>query len=192
MANLRDKNDRAVRAFISDTVKGIGGNVPIYISLDPNPRNVTDGPGLIDVQSGTGVESPKGSGNYTFNVRIRAVMPGITQPNQQPNDNHAAIGKLTDDLFNLIHQSNNGQDYALTAMLITQSGNLLTTDLSNGSDPAGVQSAKDNADMGDYSCISLTHDTVAGDKLGEKNEGMNFIELANFSMNVAGYNGYWN
>jgi len=192
MANLRDKNDRAIRAFISDTVKGVGGDVPIYISLDPESRDVTSAPGLVEVQSGTGTETPKGSGNYTFQVRIRAKMPAVTQVNQQPNDNHAAIGALVDALFDLLHQSDNGQDYHATARLITAAANELTVDESNGTDPAGIQSAKENADMGAYSCLMLTHDTVAGDKVDLKNEGLNFVEVANFQMNVAGYGGYWN
>lgn len=192
MANLRDKNDRAVRAFIADTVKEVGGDIPIYISLDPESRDVTSAPGLVDVQSGTGTEIPKGSGNYTFNVRVRAIMPATTQEGQAANDNHAAIGALVDALFDLLHQSDNGQDYAATAKLITEAGNNLAVDESGGTDPAGEENAKENADMVNYSCLSLTHDTVAGDKLGNKTDGLNFIEVANFQMNAAGYGGYWN
>ena len=191
MSNLRDKNDRAVRAFITDAVKGVAAGIPIYISLNPETRDVTTGPGLVDVQTGMGTESPKGSGNYTFRVRIRAKMPGVTQANQKENDNRVMLGKLVDALFNVLHQSDNGQDYAATALLITQAGNLLATDLSNGSDPAGIQSAKDNADMGAYSAISLTHDTEGGDKAGTAQD-LNFIEVADFQMNVVGYGGYWN
>jgi len=118
-------------------------------------------------------------------------MPAVTQGDQKENDNRVMIGKLVDALFNTLHQSDNGQDYATTAMLISQAGNLLTTDLSNGADPAGVQSALDNADMGAYSAISLTHDTEGGDKTGTAQD-LNFIEVADFQMNVVGYGGYWN
>ena len=190
MANLRDKNDRAVRAFITSVVPA---GVPIYIALDPAAtRDATSGPGLVDVLTGTGIERPVGSGNYTFNVRIRAKITDITQPTHPPNENRALLGSLVDEVFNLLHQSDNGQDYLATALLISQAGNLLATDQSNGADPAGVQSAKDNADMTDYSCLSLTHDSVAGDKVSENSAGSYFIEVANFSMNVVGYGGYWN
>jgi|GEM_PF-5010448 len=188
MSNLRDKNDRAVRAYIAAVIPA---GMPIYISLDPETRDITEGPGLVDVQSGTGTESPRGTGNYTFQVRIRAIVPAVTQAGQQPNDNHAALGALVDALFDLLHLSDNGQDYAATARLITQAGNQLTVDQSGGTELAGMQSAKDNADMGAYSCLALTHETVAGDKLPTKQSGLNFVEVATFSMNAAGFGGYW-
>lgn len=181
MSNLRDKNDRAVRAFISPTVKGIGAGIPIYISLDPETRDVTTGPGLVDVQTGMGTESPKGSGNYTFRVRVRAKIPAVTQPGQPANQNHSAIGALADAIFGALHQSDNNQDYAATARLITVAGNALTTDGTGNND-----------DMGDYSAISITHDTEGGDKTNAQGEGLNFIEVADFQMNIVGFGGYWN
>ena len=186
MSNLLDKNDRAVRAYIADVVSGCGVTIPIYIRNDSRSRDVVGGPGLVDVDSTLGNENPPGSGNYDIQVMVRAKFPAALQPNQADIDgNRVLMGKLQDAVVNQLHQTDNGQDYFATAYGITAAGNALTT--------AGTaQQQADNADMGDYSCLSVVHTTITGGNGSKQQNDLNFYELCNFKVNVAGYGGYWN
>ena len=186
MSNLLDKNDRAVRAYIAAAVAGVSQKIPIYIRNDSQSRDVTSGPGLVDVDSTMGNESPAGSGNYDIQVMVRVKFPAALQPNQSDTDaNRVLLGKLQDAVVNQLHQTDNGQDYVATAYGITVAGNLLT---STGT----AQQQTDNADMSAYSCLSVVHTTIAGGNGSKANNDLNFYELCNFKVNVAGYGGYWN
>lgn len=189
MGNLRDKNDRAIRAFIYDTVKGVNSNLPIYISRDPESRDVATAPGLVDVKTVQGPESPPGSGNYFLTVMVQAKMPGTDQPDQSANTNHGFLNDLIDALHDVLHQSDNGQDYHATAKLISEAGNLLITDQSSGTDEAETARATADADMANYSCLAVIHTSIGGDH--QPDEGSNYIELITFQVNVIGSGGYW-
>jgi hypothetical protein len=189
MGDLRDKNDRAVRAFIKNAVGGVAAGIPIYISNDSETRDITTGPGLVDVKSVQGPESPVGSGNYTFTVLVRAKMPVNVEEGASIQSERIAMSKLISAIHDVLHQTDNGQDYHATAELITVAGNNLATDPSNGANAAMAQSAQDNLDMLNYSATSLVHNLIGGDK--EKEENVNFVEVITFAMNVVGYGGYW-
>lgn len=196
MANLLDKNDRAIRAFIFDPTKGFNASTGITIRNNGAKREViVDGEnvGIVDVDSSMGNESPPGSGNYDISVMVRVKFPADTQPNQPDKDsNRVLLGQLQDAVVSQLHQSDGTQDYAATARNISLAGNALAVDQSNGADPNGIQSANDNADMTAYSCLSVIHTNITGGKNGKDQQDLNFYELCNFKVNVAGYGGYWN
>jgi hypothetical protein len=196
MSNLLDKNDRAVRAYLTPFVQGVNAGLKILIRNDSNNRIVTDDKGnnigLVEVDSSLGNESPKGSGNYDVNVMVRVKFPAATQPNQGENDNRALLAELQTAVVDQLHVSDNNQDYHATARLISSAANLLAVDQSNGTDSNGVESAEENADMADYSALSVVHDNVTGGKNSRDQQDLNFYEVCNFKMNVVGYGGYWN
>lgn len=195
MANLLDKTDRAVRALIFDAVKGFNASTGITIRNNDELRQVIingEQVGICDVDSLMGSERPAGSGNYDIQVFVRVKYPSATQPNQGKMDNHTALGKLQDAVVNQLHLSNNGQDYHATAQLISSLGNALAVDPTNGTDNDAVQSAKDNADMSNFSCLSVVHTSITGGKNTGNQQDLNFYEVCNFTVNVAGYGGYWN
>ena len=190
MGDLRDRNDRAVRAYLLPAVKGVGGaGVPIYITNDSEDRNITDGPGLVDVTTVQGPESPLGSGNFTFTTLVRVKMPMPTAPGQDLQAKRMLMSALIGAVHDALHLTDNNQDYHATAKLITAAGNALAVDASNGANAAMVQSAANNADMVNYSALSVVHTLLGGGK--ESAENTNFIEVCTLQMNVAGYYGYW-
>jgi hypothetical protein len=182
MGNLRDKNDRAVRAYLAPIVAAVSAAIPIYISNDPNTRKVVDDSsnitGLLDIKTIQGPESPAGSGNYTFTTMVRAKMPGANQPDQPENENRVALGELINAVHDALHDSANHQDYHATAKSITDAGNALT--------------GAENADMAAYSCINIVHNSAGGDKSQAEGDDLNFIEVITFQSFITGYNGYWN
>lgn len=188
MANLLDKNDRAIRAFLSGVVSGFNSETGITIRNNGELRQVIvngENVGIVDVDSSMGNENPTGSGNYDINVMVRVKYPDATQPNQGVNDNRIALGELQEAVVSQLHQSDGTQDYSATARNITLAGNLLT---STGS--ADDQAA--NSDMGDYSCLEVKQSNITGGKNTQNPQDLNFYELCNFKVNVAGYGGYWN
>jgi hypothetical protein len=190
MGDLRDRNDRAVRAYISPAVKGCGAAIPIHISNDSSEADINIGPGIVNVKSVQGPESPLGSGNYTFTVLVKAEMPLTVAPGADPQSQRILMSKLISAIHDALHVSDNNQDYYATAELITAAGNALAVDTSNGTEPAMVQSAADNADMVNYSALSVVHNILGGDKVNPENATY-FVEAVTFQMNVVGYGGYW-
>lgn len=193
MANLLDKNDRAVRAFLFETPVAFGADITIRNS-DKERQVVVGGEnvGIIDVDSTIGNERPLGSGNYDIQVMVRVKFPAAKQPDQLNDANRVALGKLQDAVVNQLHLTGGTQDYAATAVGISLAGNSLAVDQSNGLDPAGAASAANNADMVNYSCLEVRHTTITGGKNPKSAQDLNFYELCNFTVNVAGYGGYWN
>jgi hypothetical protein len=177
MANLLDKNDRAVRAFILDAVKGVNANIPIYIRNDERDRTQDNG-GLVDVDTTAGPESPTGSGCYMVNVMVRAKMPAATQPDQDVGDNHALIAALTEACHNVLHQTDNHQDYQATAQGITDAAYALAASTDPDRDPQ-------DADLANYSCLAVVHDNLTGGKPADE-ASISFVELINFRCVIAG------
>lgn len=199
MGNLRDKNDRALRAFLKAalTASDAIDLVPnIYISRDSEDRSMTDANGslvgIVDVKTVQGPESPVGSGCFMFTTLIRAKLPAVAQPNEDPKKPHAEIGALIGAIQDAMRQSGNSQDYHYTAELVTQAGNALAVDASGGTDPVQVALAADNPDMGDYSCLNIVHTGEGGDKPSSEKEDINFIEIITFQSLCVAYGGYWN
>ena len=174
MANLLDKNDRAVRAFIAAAVATCGAGIPIYIRNDSRDRAQDNG-GLVDVDTTAGPESPVGSGCYMVNVMVRAKMPAATQPGQGANDNHTLIGALTKAVHDVLHQTDNYQDYQATAQGITDAAYALAA---APADPA-------DADLAHYSCLAVVHNNLTGGKPQDE-ASISFVELINFQMLIAG------
>lgn len=189
MANLRDKTDRAVAAFIKQAVQGVSGLIPIYPSNWSGPRDQTGGPGLVDVITTQGPEDPPFSGNYWMDLKIRVQMPAVNQPNQ--SDIRAArvqLGKIVDAIFDLMHQTDNSSDYQYTARAITAAGNALTADASAGTNKDETQRALDDADMAAFTCLDLrgSHYLGAPDE-GEKS--LSFVEIMKQQIYVAAQGG---
>ena len=179
-SNLLDKNDRAVRAYIAAAVAAVNPAINIYIRNDSRSRDVVTGPGLVDVDSTAGEESPPGSGNYTVHVMVRVKFPAATQPNQSSQDaNRQLLAALETAVVNQLHQTDNNQDYFATAYGITVAGNALST-------------TTGNSDMADYSCLSVNHTNITGGNGSKEQQDLNFYELCNFRVNIAGFGGYWN
>ena len=188
MADLLDKTDRAVRAAIFDAVKGVNAAMPIYIRNDSRTRDVTSGQGLVDVDSHPAVESPVGSGCYLVTVMVRAKAPAATQPNQGETDNHDNMAALINAVHNVLHQTNtSGQDYDATAGVINDAGNALAVDASNGVNPEMAAIALQNADMANFTCLDVIHNSLAGGK--PPDDGLNFVELVTFQCRVCGRGG---
>ncbi len=182
MGDLRDKNDRAIRAFLQPVVAAVGANIPIYITNDSDSRNIAAGPGLVDVETSQGAESPLGSGNYSLTTIIRAKMPSTIQVGPNSSDPSMArldMSALIAAVHDALHQSDNGQDYAYTAAQITAAGNALAT---------APATEADNADMVNYSCVSLVHGNLMGGKPSTKE--IDFVELITLTVNVVGFGGY--
>lgn len=177
MANLLDKNDRAVRAFILDAVKSCGAGIPIYIRNDSRDRAQDNG-GLVDVDTTAGPEAPVGSGCYMVNVMVRAKMPAATQPGQSDTDNHKLIGALTKAVHDRLHLTDNGQDYQATAAGITDAAYALAASDDPARDPA-------DADLANYSCLAVVHNNLTGGKPQDE-ASVSFVELINFQCLVAG------
>lgn len=188
MGNLRDRNDRAIRAYLSPIVASVGGTIPLYVANDSAVRKVIDQnnnvTGLIDILTKEGPESPKGSGNYMLNTIVIAKFPAAVQPGGDARGPELDIGNLIGAVHDALHMSDNNQDYAATAQLITVAGNALAGNVSE--DP-------DDVDMVNYSCLAIVHSNLAGSKeQPSESNGINFIELISFQSNVVGYGGYWN
>ena len=190
MANLRDKNDRAVLAFIKASAQAVDAGVRLFpCNYSGNRTHFDDGStvahGIVDVITAQGPEDPVLSGNHWLDVKVRISYPAAAQSDQTtPQQNRVALGKLVDAIYDWLHQSDDGQSYKYTAHAITTAGNLLATDLSAGTDPAGVQSAKDNADMGDYTCMDMRGVSY----LGAPEEGataLTFVEIMKFQVYAA-------
>jgi len=189
MGNLRDKNDRAIKAYLQPVVAAVNASIQIYISNDSAQRKIVDknnNPvGLVDVKTVQGPEAPLGSGNYTFHTIIGAKFPAAVQPGGDPNGPDLNMGALISAIHDSLHLSDNNQDYHATARLITVAGNNL----------ASIPEDADDSDMANYSCLSLVHTNLGGgQEPGEtkKESEINFIEFASVQTNVAGYGGYWN
>jgi hypothetical protein len=194
VANLLDKNDRAIRAFIFDAVAGFNSATGITIRNNGDVRQVVvngENVGIVDVDSLAGNENPIGSGNYDINVMVRVKFPAATQPGQGKDDNRNALGELQEAVVNRLHLTGGTQDYAATAKGISDSGNALAVDASNGADPAQVAASAANADMANYSCLDVKHTNITGGKNVKESGDTNFYELCNFRVNVVGYGGYW-
>ena len=191
MGNIRDKSERAVRAFILDAVKGVNANTPIYTANNSKTRAFGDGAGLVDVDATQLQESPPGSGVYAGPVMVRAKYPAAEQPDDPDGEfRRVELGKLTAALHDVLHQTDNHQDYHATAKLISDAGNALVTDPTSGADPFAVQQAADNADMGAFSCLNVMHQDLVGGK--PESDSLAFVELINFQVIVSGVGGYWN
>jgi hypothetical protein len=199
MGNLRDKNDRALRAFLKAalTASDAIDLVPnLYISIDSENRSMTDADnntvGIVDIKTVQGPELPLGSGCFMFTTLIRAKLPAAVQPNEDVNKHHAEIGDLIGAIQDAMRQSNNGQDYHYTAQLVSEAGNALAVDASGGTDPVQVKLAADNPDMGAYSCLNIVHTGEGGDKASNDKDEVDFVEIITFQSLCAGYGGYWN
>jgi hypothetical protein len=188
MANLRDKTDRAIAAFIKEAVLGVSVTIQITTANNSQKRDIEAGPGIVDVDTTMGSESPAGSGCYLMTCYVRAKYPAADQPSDALESRRVAIGKITDALHSVMHQSDNGQDYHYTAQQITIAANALAVDSTGGTDAAAVTQAANNSDMGNFSVLDVRHTTLTGGK-PEENQ---FVELINFQCIVVGYGGYWN
>lgn len=180
MANLRDKNDRAIAAYISPIANGVAP-INVYPSNCSGERALPE----IDVITSQGLEDPPFSGLHILNVRVRIVYHAANQPDQaNAQANSIALGKMADAVFDAFHVTNHPwQDYQATAQLITQAGNNLAFDQSGGT-AAGIQSAADNADMADYSCIQFFGVDYAGAP-EEGTDSNTFVEVINFKCRSA-------
>lgn len=195
MANLLDKNDRAVRAFIATAVAGFNAGTVITVRNNSQLRQVIvngNAVGIVDVDSQMGNENPVGSGCYEIIVMVRVKYPAANQPNQKDqSSNRVLLGKLQDAVVNQLHLTGGTQDYAATAIGISAAGNALIVDGSNGTDPVEIQRAADDADMANYSCLDVMHTSITGGKNTKEPGDMNFYELCNFKCLVAGFGAYW-
>jgi hypothetical protein len=184
MANLRDRNDRAIVAYLKPFI-GLTNIYPQNWSgnraFDPN--------GLIDVGTQQGPESPPFSGCFIMDVRVRVKFPMALQ-----NDDadfalkRVQLDALVDKVFDAMRQTDDQQTYSALAGLITAAGNSLAVDSTNGGDPLAVQKAKDNADMVNYTCLNFFGIDLVGAPEGEQGS-LTFVELMKFKMLVNNSNG---
>lgn len=194
MSNLRDKTDRALRAFLKPKADALDGpRIPLYITNDPSDRKIVDennnSTGLIDIHTAAGPETPAGSGCYLLLAEIKIKYPAANQTGDAANAARKQCGLIVQAMHDALHQSDNGQDYHYTAQLITTAANALAVDTGQGA--ADTQSAADNSDMTAFSCLNLIHNIIGGTEDDAEQIGLNFFEVIRFQILVAGYNGYW-
>ena len=192
MANLRDRCDRAIIAFIKDAAQSVDAAIQLYPCNYSGERSaVVDGVnhGLVDVVTSQGAEEPPFSGNHWMDVKVRVEYPAANQANQSDKfTNRVLLGKIVDAVYDCLHQSDNGCDYKATAVGITTAGNALAVDASGGTDPIETERAADDADMADFTCLFMRGVSY----LGAPDEGGNsasFVEIMRFQIYAAAQGG---
>ena len=148
-SDLQSKFSRAIKALLVNSGVVQVGNCFVELSSENRPLPNTS----IYVGDGNPFEGP---GNFQFpqiilNLRDDSVVqPTETDrniPRKLANQRLASINNclnLTDD---------GGQTLFYTAQQITLAGRGLAVDPTAGSDPGAAQSAADNADMADFTCL---------------------------------------
>ena len=157
--NVGSQLERAVIAYLQACFKqanlaGLTLDVlNFFFSNDWKTRAVP----LIDVLAHKSTEDPPHTRNESYMVKIEAKWPGTNQAGVANTEfNWIQINNLMGIVMSALSQTNSGTDVSagarVTAQLVTQAGRALAVDGSDGSDPAQVADAANNADMVSFTC----------------------------------------
>lgn len=158
LPNCATQLERALRALLFSV--GAVGAKDCFISNDHRTRNTEDAPltdGITDIlafQSTTG--EAEDSGNEKFTVRITNKFAVPTQPSEtNPGGFRLAYDQRIGKQMLALSESN-GQDMRDPVCdLITEKGRALAT--ATGSTAVELQEAANNADMAEFTCLSLRY-----------------------------------
>ena len=174
VGNVGSMLERAILAYLQWAYGDEAANYQFLFSNDW----VTRQPPYVEVLAHKSSDSPVGSRDETYAVRIEWKWPGNNEAGQEnPDITWVEINQFVGVGMAALSQTDNGgADYRATCALINQYGNALAT--------AGSATAQaNNADMANFTCLRLRY---MGAQRAEAADGAFFIkEVRNFEIDAA-------
>ncbi len=183
LPNTATQLERATRAWLQES--GAVGPLDCFISNDSRDRSAANAPldqGITDIvalSSTTG--EAEDSGNEKFIVRFSTKFGAIVSPDEpNPAVNRVECDKRVGKLMLALSDGKSSDMRLATAQAITAAGRALATAVD--STPAAVRDAENNADMTEFTCLSVRY---LGMTRGQPDDNScAWIEVRNFEISA--------
>lgn len=183
LPNTATQLERAIRAWLQEC--GAVGPLDCFISNDSRDRSAENAPldkGITDIMAlSSNTTEAEDSGNEKFVVRISTKFGAIVSPDEpNPAVNRVECDKRVGKLMLAMSDGKSSDMRLATALAISTAGRDLANEVD--STDAAVQDAANNADMAEFTCLSVRY---LGMTRGQPDDrSCAWIEVRNFEISA--------